>query len=50
VNEVVVWTYDDTCKFDSENGTNFARDWCPEAMKKGFIYLVDFAGYGVPST
>ena len=48
VNEVVVWTYEDTCKFDTENTTNFAKDWCPEARKKGYIYLVDFAGYGVP--
>jgi ATP-dependent DNA helicase RecQ len=49
VNEVVVWTYEDTCKFDSENGTNFAMDWCQEARNLGYIYLVDFAGFGVPS-
>lgn len=49
VNEVVVWTYEDTCKFDLENGTNFARDWCQEARNLGYIYLVDFAGFGVPS-
>ncbi len=48
VNEVVVWTYEDTCKFDSENNTNFAKDWCPEARNQGYIYLVDFAGFGVP--
>jgi len=49
VNEVVVWSYEDTCKFDSENDTNFARDWCPEARNQGYIYLVDFAGFGVPA-
>lgn len=49
VNEVVVWSYEDTCKFDSENDTNFARDWCQEARNQGYIYLVDFAGFGVPS-
>jgi ATP-dependent DNA helicase RecQ len=48
VNEVVVWTYEDTCKFDTENNTNFARDWCQEAKNQGYIYLVDFAGFGVP--
>jgi RecQ family ATP-dependent DNA helicase len=48
VNEVVVWSYEDTCKFDSENDTNFARDWCQEARNQGYIYLVDFAGFGVP--
>ena len=49
VNEVVVWSYEDTCKFDLENDTNFARDWCQEARDQGYIYLVDFAGFGVPS-
>lgn len=49
VNEVVVWSYEDTCKFDLENGTNFARDWCQEAINQGYIYLVDFAGFGMPS-
>lgn len=49
VNEVVVWTYEDTCKFDLENDTNFARDWCQEARNQGYIYLVDFAGFGVPA-
>ncbi|UPK70964.1 UvrD-helicase domain-containing protein [Chitinophaga filiformis] len=46
VNEVVVWSFDDTCKFDAENGTNYSRDWCPEARRQGYIYLVDFAGFG----
>lgn len=46
VNEVVVWSYEDTCKFDNEHGTNFANDWCEEAKNIGYIYLVDFAGYG----
>lgn len=48
VNEVVVWTFEDTCKFDQENNTDFARDWCVEARKQGYIYLVDFAGFGLP--
>jgi ATP-dependent DNA helicase RecQ len=49
VNEVVVWTYEDTCKFDTENDTNFAGDWCQEARNQGYIYLVDFAGFGIPN-
>lgn len=48
VNEIVVWTFEDTCKFDAENGTNYARDWCAEARSQGYIYLVDFAGFGKP--
>ena len=46
VNEVVVWSYEDTRKFDNEHGTNFSNDWCEEAKNTGYIYLVDFAGYG----
>ncbi|MCF2518523.1 DEAD/DEAH box helicase [Dyadobacter sp. CY351] len=50
VSEVVVWSYEDTCRFDLENETNFARDWCTEARDQGYIYLVDFAGFGVPGS
>lgn len=46
VNEVVVWSYKDTLKFDERNGTNYNNDWCDEAKQKGFIYIVDFAGFG----
>ena len=46
VSEVVVWSYEDTCKFDNENDTNFAKEWCQEAKDQGYIYLVDFAGFG----
>ncbi|HRO06997.1 MAG TPA: UvrD-helicase domain-containing protein [Ferruginibacter sp.] len=50
VNEVVVWTYDDTLKFDNDNpGQNYAAHWCKEARDQGYIYLVDFAGFGVPT-
>jgi RecQ family ATP-dependent DNA helicase len=48
VNEVVVWTFEETCKYDIENNTAFARDWCQDAINKGYIYLVDFAGFGTP--
>ena len=46
VNEVLVWTYRDTEEYDRKNGTTFAQQWCDEAKKQGFIYLVDYAGYG----
>ena len=49
VNEVVVWSFEDTLKFDSENGTSYAKDWSPEAREQGYIYLVDFAGFGTPN-
>jgi hypothetical protein len=46
VNEVVVWSYKDTVEYDERNETNYQKDWCDEAKQKGFIYIVDFAGYG----
>lgn len=49
VNEVVVWTFNDTLKFDNENpGKEFALNWCKEARNQGYFYLVDFAGFGIP--
>lgn len=48
VNEVVTWSYEDTLKYDSKNGTSYAKDWCEGAKKQGYIFLVDFAGFGIP--
>lgn len=45
VSEVYVWTWNDTVKFDEENATDFKKYWCDSAKQKGFIYIVDFAGY-----
>jgi ATP-dependent DNA helicase RecQ len=46
---VVVWTYEDTLNFDNDNpGKNYAANWCLRAKIQGYIYLVDFAGFGVP--
>ena len=45
VNEVFAWSYADTIRYDQENNTTFAQYWSPEAIKHGFIYIVDFAGY-----
>ncbi|MBL0341220.1 MAG: hypothetical protein IPP71_09980 [Bacteroidetes bacterium] len=49
VNEVIVWTYQDTLDFDNANDTNYAESWCHEAIQQGYIYIVDFAGFGVPN-
>lgn len=49
VHEVVTWTYAETVESDAQNGTNFAYQWCGDAKAQGFIYLVDFAGYGKPA-
>ena len=45
VNEVFVWTKDDTEKNDRENNTNFLSYWSQEALSRGYVYVVDFAGY-----
>jgi RecQ family ATP-dependent DNA helicase len=45
VNEVFVWTKEDTERYDNENNTSFLGYWSDDAISKGFIYVVDFAGY-----
>ena len=45
VSEVYVWTWEDTLKYDAENDTDFQKFWGESARKKGYIYIVDFAGY-----
>ena len=45
VNEVFVWTKEDTERYDQENNTTFTQLWSVDAKNRGFIYIVDFAGY-----
>ncbi|MCA0234352.1 MAG: ATP-dependent helicase [Bacteroidetes bacterium] len=49
VNEIVQFSYEETLKSDEKNGTTYANDWSQEARNQGYIYLVDFAGFGIPS-
>ncbi|AFC23727.1 DEAD/DEAH box helicase [Saprospira grandis] len=46
VSEVIVYTLEDSKVYDAKNGTNYTQKWCPAAIKQGYIYLVNFAGYG----
>jgi ATP-dependent DNA helicase RecQ len=46
INEIVQYSYSETLDYDAKNGTNFANYWCEGARLQGYIYLVDFAGYG----
>ncbi|SHK78531.1 ATP-dependent DNA helicase, RecQ family [Chitinophaga jiangningensis] len=48
VNEVAVWTYQDTLNADGDNNNGYEKGWCEDAIKQGYIYLVDFAGFGKP--
>ena len=45
VSEVYVWTWEDTLKYDELHDTNFQKFWGEPARRKGYIYIVDFAGY-----
>ena len=47
INEIVIFSYEETLRSDEKNGTTYGTDWCPEARKQGYIYLVDFAGFGI---
>ena len=70
INEIVVWSYEDTISYDKKKPENFDnwpmdkkvgkpdkdgfysdyhKNWCQEARNQDYIYLVDFAGFGVPS-
>lgn len=46
INEVVTWTYAETTENAAAGLGDFRNHWCYDAQRKGYIYLVDFAGYG----
>ena len=47
ISSIERWTYAETLIYDSKKeGRDFANKWCKEAKKRGYIYLVDFAGFG----
>lgn len=47
ISDICVWTYEETVKADEVNGTNFAKNWCHNAQKEGFVYVVQIAGFGI---
>lgn len=49
VSSISVWTYEDTLRSDAANNTNFACLWSADAIKQGYIYVVQIAGFGTPS-
>ena len=46
------WTYEETLEYDNthfdENGntTNYSHAWTETAKQRGYIYLIEFSGYG----
>ena len=49
ISDICVWTYEETVKADALHGTNFADSWCEDAKKKGYVYVVQIAGFGTPA-
>lgn len=46
VSSVYVSTHEETTISDEKNGTQYAANWTPMAKERGYIYLIDFSGYG----
>jgi ATP-dependent DNA helicase RecQ len=44
VSSIYVHTYEETV--NSETGSQYASKWSAESKKRGYIYLIDFSGYG----
>lgn len=44
VSSIYVHTYEETV--NSETGSQYASRWNEESKKRGYIYLIDFSGYG----
>jgi RecQ family ATP-dependent DNA helicase len=46
VSNLYRWSIEDTQRYDLKNNTDFASDWSENALNRGYIYLVEFSGYG----
>ncbi|MFD2100649.1 UvrD-helicase domain-containing protein [Flagellimonas iocasae] len=46
VSSIYVHTYNETIASDEKNDTAYAKSWTEEARNRGYIYLLDFSGYG----
>jgi hypothetical protein len=49
VSNIYKWTLEDTRNFDLKNSTNFETSWTDIAKQRGYIYLIEFSGYGTAS-
>lgn len=48
VSSVERYTYNETLEYDKKHDATFSTNWSEEAKERGYIYLVDFSGYGKP--
>lgn len=59
VSDVSIWSWEDTLKADESARAKaiaqhreyrpFANDWCQAARERGYIYVVQIAGFGTPA-
>lgn len=43
---VGVYTYEESLEYDMRNNTNYSDKWREMSKQRGYIYLIDLAGYG----
>jgi ATP-dependent DNA helicase RecQ len=46
VSSVYTHTYEETLFSDQKNDTDYAQKWNQESKDRGFVYVIDFSGYG----
>ncbi len=46
ISNIHKWTLEDTRKSDLRNNTNYEAIWTETAKQRGYIYLIEFSGYG----
>src|SRR5690606_15639239 len=46
ISSIYVHSFEETQASDEKNGTSYASNWTEMARNRGFIYLLDFSGYG----
>ncbi|GHA76689.1 UvrD-helicase domain-containing protein [Pontibacter akesuensis] len=47
ISSIVYYTHAESMDYDERHGTSYTKNsWGPSAVARGYIYLVDFSGYG----
>tara|TARA_R110001583_G_scaffold5731_4_gene30537 strand:- start:2551 stop:6405 length:3855 start_codon:yes stop_codon:yes gene_type:complete len=46
VSSIYVHTYEESLISDKKNDTTYSSRWNEESRKRGYVYLIDFSGYG----
>jgi hypothetical protein len=46
ISSIERYTYEETLKYDELHETTFGNNWTNVSKERGFIYLVDFSGFG----